>query len=53
MFRFCARLGRPALVVFALLVLPSLAFAQAAPPPVRLNVVLNWLDEVKTRVQAR
>ena len=27
--------------------------AQAAPPPVRLNVVLNWLDEVKTRVQAR
>ena len=27
--------------------------AQAAPPAVRLNVVLNWLDEVKTRAQAR
>ena len=27
--------------------------AQAAPPPIRLNVGTNWLDEVKTRAQAR
>jgi hypothetical protein len=32
---------------------PSTGGGQAAPPPVRLNVVRNWLNEVKARASAR